>query len=119
MKKINQDDLYQNLSEFLKTKGIELTEGSYTNQIRRGCTLLTDAINLSQAGIKQAKTKIDKKLDQMRQVIHERTAPKPPYTAAQSGNPPAEGEEAPSEAGAKDSSTRTNRKAAKERADQK
>ena len=88
MKQINQDELYQNLSDFLKTKGIELKEGSYTQRIQKGCTLLSDAINMSQKGVQHTKSKIDQKVDQMRQVIHEKTAPKPSPPSA-SENPPA------------------------------
>lgn len=87
MKPIQKDELFLNLSEFLKTKGIELQEGSYTQKIRKSCTLMADAINLSQQGIERAKTGIDRKLDKMRQVIHEKTAPKPPASAASGAQP--------------------------------
>ena len=82
MKPIQKDELYENLSQFLKTKGIELKEGSYSKGIHAGCSFLADAINLSQAGIERAKAGIDKGLEQVRQVIHEKTAPKPPVNAA-------------------------------------
>ncbi len=81
MKSIQRDELYEHLSGFLKGKGIELKEGSYANRIQKGCTLLADAINLSQKGLSRAKGEIDKKLEQMRQVIHEKTAPKPKAAA--------------------------------------
>jgi len=80
MKQIQKDELYEHLGQFLKDKGIELTEGSYTKGIHAGCSLLADAINLSQAGLERAKAGLDKKLDQVRQVIHEKTAPKTPRT---------------------------------------
>ena len=86
MKPLNQDELFQNLKGFLKTKGIELQEGSYSNGIRKSCSLLSDAINLGQEGLDRAKTGIDRKLDQMRQVIHEKTAPR--KSAASSGSAP-------------------------------
>ena len=76
MKPLNQNELYENLCGFLKGKGIELQEGSYARGIQKSCSLLSDAINLGQQGLGRAKTGIDKKLDQMRQVIHEKTAPK-------------------------------------------
>ena len=76
MKPLNQDELFENLRGFLKGKGIELQEGSYARGIQKSCSLLSDAINLGQQGLGRAKTEIDKKLDQMRQVIHEKTAPK-------------------------------------------
>jgi hypothetical protein len=82
MKRINEGELFQHLGDFLKAKGIELKEGSYTNRIQQGCTLLGEAINLSQSGLAKAKTKAEKKLDELRQVIHEKTAPNPPATAA-------------------------------------
>jgi len=75
MKSIDKDELYQHLGGFLKTRGIELKDGSYAQAIRTSCGLLTDAINLGQQGVERAKVGIDKKLDQMRQVIHEKTAP--------------------------------------------
>jgi hypothetical protein len=81
MKPIDKDELFQNISGFLKTKGIELTDGSYANGIQKSCSLLADAINLGQQGFERAKTEVDKRLDQVRQVIHEKTAPKPPPTA--------------------------------------
>jgi len=98
MNPIRKDELYENISQFLKGKGIELKEGSYTKGVHAGCSLLADAINLSQTGLDRAKvglekTKegIEKKLDQVRQVIHEKTAPpKPPVTNAPPP-PPANG----------------------------
>ncbi len=78
MKPIEKDELFNHVSQFLKSKGIEFKEGSYAQGIQKSCGFLTDAINLSQQGIRQAKAGIDKKLDQMRRVIHEKTAPKPP-----------------------------------------
>src|SRR5882724_3366328 len=80
MKPIQKDELYKHLSQFLKNKGVELKEGSYTKGIHAGCSLLADAINLSQTGLERAKAGLDKKLDQVRQVIHEKTSPKKPRT---------------------------------------
>jgi hypothetical protein len=74
MKTLEKDELYQNVHGFLKTKGVELKPGSYSQKIQKGCALLSDAINVSQKGLARAKTEIDKKLDQLRQVIHEKTA---------------------------------------------
>ncbi len=106
MKRINHDELYQHLSGFLKAKGVEFKEGSYPHGIRKGCQLLADAINLSQQGLEKAKTEIDKKLDQMRQVIHEKTAPKPPPASSARQNPPPKTGEAASPAGPKRSARR-------------
>jgi hypothetical protein len=76
MKPIQKDELYEHLCQFLKDKGVEMKDGSYPKAIQKGCSFLADAINLSQKGITQAKGQIDKNLDRMRQVIHEKTAPK-------------------------------------------
>jgi hypothetical protein len=84
MKPLDKDELYQNLTGFLKGKGIELTDGSYSQGIQKSCSLLSDAINLGQQGLHRAKSGIDKKLDQMRQVIHEKTAPKRPTPKSKS-----------------------------------
>jgi hypothetical protein len=89
MKPLSQDEIFHNLKGFLKDKGIELQEGSYARGIQKSCSLLSDAINLGQQGLDKAKVGIDKKLDQMRQVIHEKTAPKtasasPPKAGGQS-----------------------------------
>jgi hypothetical protein len=88
MKPIEKDELYEHLGQFLKSKGIEMKEGSYTKSIQAGCSLLADAINLSQAGIERAKTELDKNLERVRQVIHEKTAPKSARTTAPAAPPP-------------------------------
>ncbi len=77
MKPIEKDELFNHVSEFLKAKGIEFKEGAYAQGIQKSCGFLTDAINLGQQGIRQAKAQINKNLDRMRQVIHEKTAPNP------------------------------------------
>jgi hypothetical protein len=76
MKTIKKDELYRHVGRFLKNKGIELTEGSYTKGIHAGCSMLADAINLSQNGIQRAKAGLDRNLEKVRQVIHAKTAPK-------------------------------------------
>ena len=81
MKTINQDELFENLSGFLKAKGMEFQAGSFAHRIRQGCNVLTDAINATQKTVKRAKTGVDRKLDQLRQSLHEATAPKPPPPA--------------------------------------
>jgi hypothetical protein len=78
MKQIRKDELYENLSQFLKGKGVDLKEGPYTKGIHAGCSMLADAINLSQTGLERARTEIERKVEQVRQVIHEKTAPKAP-----------------------------------------
>lgn len=76
MKEINKEEMFSNLKGFLKSKGIELQEGSYAEGIRKGCDLLTDTVNVSQRAFDRAKDVMDKGLDQVRQTIHEKTAPK-------------------------------------------
>ena len=76
MKKIEKDELYEHLRGFLKSKGIALDNGTYTQRIHQGCNLLADAINATQKTVARAKAEADKKLDQLRQSIHEATAPK-------------------------------------------
>jgi hypothetical protein len=88
MNKVNQDELYQNLNDFLKSKGIELKAGSYADRIRKGCNLLTEVVNLTDEALKKAKARVDEKLDEMRQTIHEKTAPKPPKMPAAPAPPP-------------------------------
>ncbi len=83
MKHIQKEELYAHVSGFLKTKGIELKEGSYTNFIHNGCKVLAEAINLSQQGVQRAKSGLNEKLDEMREIIHRKTAPRRP------ANPPA------------------------------
>src|SRR6266581_1850367 len=78
MKPIEQNEIYEHLSQFLKGRGIEMKNGSYAQTIQKSCSLLTDAVNLTQQGMGKAKSEIDKRLDQMREVIHKKTAPKPP-----------------------------------------
>ena len=80
MNRIKKDELYQYLKGFLKTKGIEFQEGSYTLNIQKACGLLTNTVNLSQQALERTKAGMDKRLERMRQVIHEKTAPKPPIS---------------------------------------
>ena|SRR5436190_7907375 len=82
MKHIRKDELYENLGKFLKGKGVELKEGPYTKGVHAGCSMLADAINMSQNGLERAKTEIERRMDQVRQAIHEKTAPKPPSAGA-------------------------------------
>ena len=88
MKRIDKQELYQHLSGFLRNKGIELTEGSYAVGIKKSCFFLADAINLSQQGLERARTEVDKNVDRLRHVIHEKTAPKG-ATSKASGPAPA------------------------------
>lgn len=89
MKTIQKDELFEHLSGFLRSKGIDLKEGAYSHRIRRGCNLLADAVNMTQSGLAKAKAEIDDKLSRMRQVIHEKTAPKPPRAGATAASPSA------------------------------
>ena len=77
MKQLDRHEIYENLSGFLQTRGIELKEGSYSQAIQKSCSFLTDVINLGQKGLCKARTKVDKNLDRVRQTIHQATAPKP------------------------------------------
>lgn len=85
MNRIDKDELFQHFSGFLKAKGVELKEGSYTQRIQKGCGLLAETVNLSQQALERTKAEMDKRLERMRQVIHEKTAPK---TTA--GRPPSD-----------------------------
>jgi predicted metal-dependent hydrolase len=76
MNEIKHEELLSNLKTFLKSKGIELQEGSYTKRLEKGCEILADSINVSQRTFDRAKAAMDKGLDQLRQTIHEQTAPK-------------------------------------------
>lgn len=94
MTPINKDELFNHLTDFLKNRGVELKDGAITQQVQKGCSILADSVNISQEGFERARIEIDKKLDQMRQVIHERTAPKTPVS------PPSAGQQQPKAAGA-------------------
>lgn len=76
MKRIDKQELFQHLGGFLKSKGIELTDGAYAVGIKKSCFFLADAINLGQQGLERARTEVDKNVNRLRQVIHEKTAPK-------------------------------------------
>ena len=76
MSDIKKEEMFGNLKSFLKSKGIEVQEGSYADGIRKGCEILTDTVNMSQRSFDRAKVAVDKSLDQVRQTVHEKTAPK-------------------------------------------
>lgn len=79
MNTINKDELFTNVREFLKTRGIELQEGSYSRTIQKGCQVLADTINLSQQAVDRARTEVQKTLEKVRHSIHQKTGPgKPP-----------------------------------------
>jgi len=78
MQTIKKDELFHNLGAFLKSKGIELNDGSYTMRIQKGCNLLSDLINGTQKTVRQTKVQVDQAVDQLRRSIHEKTAPKSP-----------------------------------------
>jgi hypothetical protein len=86
MKTIKKDELFYSLGGFLKSKGIELNDGSYTTRIQLGCNLLSDAINATQKTVSETKVKVDRALDKLRQTIHESTAPPPPRTKTKTGS---------------------------------
>ena len=85
MSDIKKEEMFGNLKNFLKSKGIEVQEGSYADGIRKGCEILTDTVNMSQRAFDRAKVAVDKGLDQVRQTVHEKTAPKS-KTAAPGSN---------------------------------
>jgi hypothetical protein len=76
MSDIKKEEMFGNLKSFLKSKGIEVQEGSYAEGIRKGCEILTDTVNMSQRALDRAKVAVDKGIDQVRQTVHEKTAPK-------------------------------------------
>ena len=78
MNTIKKDELFSHLDDFLKSRGIELKEGSYASHIKQGCNLLADAINATQETASKTKVEMDRALDKLRQTIHESTAPPPP-----------------------------------------
>ena len=78
MNTINKDELFGHVREFLKAKGIELQEGSYSRTIHKGCQVLADTINMSQQAVDRAKSEIEKQLEQVRTTIHRKTAPRKP-----------------------------------------
>src|SRR5436853_260361 len=60
MKKIDDKELFHNLSQFLKGKGVELHEGPYAQSIQKGCEILADTVNLSQQAMERAREQMDK-----------------------------------------------------------
>jgi pyoverdine/dityrosine biosynthesis protein Dit1 len=80
MNKIDKNELYRNLSEFLKAKGVLLQDGSYARAIEKSCEILADTINMSQQAMERAKSEIEQRLDKVRETIHRKTASgkKPP-----------------------------------------
>jgi hypothetical protein len=87
MKTIDKSELFQHVNQFLKSKGVEIKDGTYARHLEKSCGLLTDAINLTQRGMERAKTEIDKRLEQMRHVIHEKTAPRSASSPPPQANP--------------------------------
>ena len=118
MSEIKKEEMFGNLKNFLKSKGIEIQEGSYANGIRRGCDILTDTVNMSQRAFERTKTVVEQGLDQARQTVHEYTAPKTEKKAtasASSAGSQAQAKAAPKKkaAGAKKTSSANGKKRGK------
>jgi hypothetical protein len=86
MSKINKDELFTHVSDFLKARGIDLQAGSYTRTIEKGCQVLADTINLSQQALERAKIELEEKLERARDVIHKQTAPRKPPVMTQASS---------------------------------
>jgi len=84
MNTIEKQELFEHLSSFLKSKGVVLEDGPYTQRIKKGCGIIADTVNKSQSALAAARGKLDRGLDKVRQVIHEKTAPKPAPTPSSS-----------------------------------
>ena len=77
MKKLRQNDLFNHIDQFLKDKGIEIREAApLGSRLKTGCQLLTETINHAQGTLGKARDHMDDRLDKMRNIIHEKTAPK-------------------------------------------
>lgn len=76
MSDIKKEEMFGNLKNFLKSKGIDVQEGSYAEGIRKGCEILTDTVNMSQRALGRTKDAVDQGLEKARQTVHEYTAPK-------------------------------------------
>jgi hypothetical protein len=77
MKKLRQNDLFKHIDQFLKDQGIEIREAApLGSRLKTGCQLLTDTINNAQSTLGKARDHMDDHLDKMRNIIHEKTAPK-------------------------------------------
>jgi hypothetical protein len=87
MSTIGKQELFDHLSAFLKRKGVMLEDGPYTRRIQKGCGIIADTANKSQSALANARNKLDRGLDKVRQVIHEKTAPKAPLTAPRAEAP--------------------------------
>ena len=111
MNKIDHEELFGNIKNFLKSKGIDLQDGTYTQRIRKGCGLLADSINMSHKARTSAKNTVDEKLEKLRQTIHEQTAPKPPR--AQAAPPPSQAGASEPKKAPKSSSKKTTRSSVK------
>jgi hypothetical protein len=106
MKPIEKHEIFEHLSGFLKAKGIEMKDGTYSQGIQKACEILTDTVNLSQKGLERAKVTLDKNINRVRQVIHEKTAPKPPVNPSAAPARPAPAKPASPKASAKKSPAR-------------
>ncbi len=75
MKQIKSGELFRSVRAFLKSKGIEVQDGSYAHGIRQGCEVLTNSINVSQRTLQRAKAAVGTGLNRIRETIHEKSAP--------------------------------------------
>ena len=83
MKKLRQNDLFKHIDKFLKDQGIEIREAApLGSRLKTSCQILTDTINHAQGTLGKARDHMDDHLDKMRNIIHEKTAPRKPSATA-------------------------------------
>lgn len=78
MKTIKKNELYVGLKSLLESRGVKISNPTYSQAVRRACSFLTDTVNLAHVGAVKARVKVDANLEKLRETIHAATAPKPP-----------------------------------------
>lgn len=77
MKTLKKNELLGHVTNFLKTKGIVLEDGSASTKLKTGCETITGIINQGNRSLKNVQKEVTAGVDKVRQVIHEKTAPAP------------------------------------------
>jgi len=88
MKPIQKDEVYNQVANFLKSRGLELKDGAYPETLKKGCEIFAEGVNLGQEGLEKAKVTLSKTIDEVRQSIHEKTAPKSARKTTVTADPP-------------------------------
>lgn len=75
MKTLKKGELFRSVKKHLEANGVILEKGEASDKLRAGCALLTAVATKGQSSFQTAKNAVTEQIDNLRQTIHDKTAP--------------------------------------------